>query len=228
MEIKIELDLPSIISQAVSAERIQPIVDKAIADAVKAAINDATGYRSEFQNAVISQMKDAMPHGIKIGDVAKFQHMINDAITNAVHGVNAATIQAAMKKAVDHVVPDVPERIKLSDLMQEAREGFHKGAGDAFYANYKPSEYGDGGGWLSLDSNENIRSSHNASIRLSINGDGSVYALKLDGKDIVPGSVPNVISHFDGLLMSMYVGRTSIDLDIDEYDVESLASEQYD
>jgi len=226
MEIKIELDLPSIISQAVSAERIQPIVDKAIADAVKAAINDATGYRSEFQNAVISQMKDAMPHGIKIGDVAKFQHMINDAITNAVHGANAATIQAAMKKAVDHVVPDVPERIKLSDLMQEAREGFHKGAGDAFYANYKPSEYG--GGWLSFDEDESISSSHSASIRLSIDDDGTVYALKLNGKSIVPGSVPDVIGQFDSLLLSMYVGRTSIDLDIDEYDVESLASEQYD
>lgn len=39
MEIKIELDLPAIVAQAVSADRIQPIVDKAIAEAVKDAIS---------------------------------------------------------------------------------------------------------------------------------------------------------------------------------------------
>jgi hypothetical protein len=63
MEIKIDLDLPSIIAQAVSAERIQPLVNKAIAEAVGAAIRDATDYSSPFRKALETQLKDAMPTG---------------------------------------------------------------------------------------------------------------------------------------------------------------------
>lgn len=52
MEIKIDLDFPSIIAHAVSAERIQPLVNKAIAEAVGAAIRDATDYSSPFRKAL--------------------------------------------------------------------------------------------------------------------------------------------------------------------------------
>lgn len=73
MEIKIDLDLPAIIANAVSAERIQPIVDKAIADAIKSAITDATGYRSAFSEALKAQLAEVLPHGLGLDDVAKFQ-----------------------------------------------------------------------------------------------------------------------------------------------------------
>ena len=121
MNINITLDIPTIISNAVTAERIQPIVDKAIGDAIKDAINDATGYRSEFREVLKKQIAEAMPHGIRLSDVAKFQHILNAALTNAVHGENAAAIKTALAKAVSSVMPEVPERIKLSELLEQAR-----------------------------------------------------------------------------------------------------------
>ncbi|PZP57453.1 MAG: hypothetical protein DI604_34755, partial [Delftia acidovorans] len=126
MEIKIELDLSAIVAQAVSAERIQPIVDKAIAEAVKDAINDATGYRSKFRDAMKEQLSEAMPHGLRIDDVAKFQQVLNAAVSSAVQGENAKSVQTAIKSAVGSFMPDLPARIKLSDLLQRARDGFHK------------------------------------------------------------------------------------------------------
>ncbi|MNL81981.1 hypothetical protein D3C87_2092390 [compost metagenome] len=72
------------------------------------------------------------------------------------------------------------------------------------------------------------RSQYSARIRLGVNKEGDVYSLKLDGKDITPSSRPDVIGRFDTMLMAMYVGRTRLEIDMDEDDVESAASEQYD
>lgn len=226
MQITIELDLPSIISQAVSAERIQPIVDKAIAEAVGSAIRDATNYSSPFRKALEEQLKEAMPHGLAIDDVAKFQLMANSAVTEAVKGANAETIKTAIAQGLKSSIPDVPERIKLSELIEKAREAFHKDQHEAFYAHYESSEYG--GGWLSLDSDESTRSEYSADIRLGINQRGEVFSLKLDGHDITPKSIPDAAGSFDGLLLALYVGRSSIDIDLDSDDVKSAAEAQYD
>ena len=241
MEIKIDLDLPSIISQAVSAERIQPIVDKAISDAVKSAIDDATGYRSAFRTALKDQLSTAMPHGLALDDVAKFQNILNEAINKLAQECNTSTVHAAIENAVKEVMPDVPAVIKMSELLKEARSGLHKEDHQAFYAYFEPNEYSSGGGLLFLDGDENPGSGgysgtrrsredqkYSASLRLAFNGEGDVYALRLDGKDVTPKSRPDIIGRFDSILMAMYVGRTRIEVDMDDDDVESAASEQWD
>lgn len=239
MEIKINLDIAGAIEKALTTDVLAPLVDKAITAAIKDAIEDATGYRSKFREAIKEQLATAMPHGLELDHVAKFQHILNAAMAQLVHAANSDTVQAAMIKAVKAVMPDVPTRIKLSELIKEARSGFHKEDHEAFYALLEESEYG--GGWLYLDSDEKpgdgLYSSsyksredrkYNADMRLAINKEGEVYALKLDGVDITPQKLPNAVGDFDGLLLSMYVGRTSIEIDIDADDVESLAAEQYD
>lgn len=220
MEIKIELDLPAIVAQAVSAERIQPIVDKAIAEAVKDAIGDATGYRSKF--------REAMPHGLRIDDVAKFQQVLNAAVSSAVQGENAKAVQAAITSAVGNFMPDLPTRIKLSVLLQQARSGFFKESHEAFYAELEMSEYSGGGGWLYLDGEESTRWKHSASMRLAFTREGQVYSLKLDDKVVTPMSLPNAVGEFEAILLALYVGRTTLEIDMDEHDVKSAASEQYD
>ena len=221
MKIDITLDMQSIISGAVSTDRLRPIVDKAISEAIKSAIDDATGYRSEFRVAIKKQLEQAMPHGLGVDDVARFQYVLNTALTEGVHGANNETIQTALRKAAHAAIPDVPARITLTDLMEEARSGLHKEDHEAFYANLEISSYG--GGWLALDSDENCRNKYAASIRISFNKEGEVYALKMDGKDIMPKSTPNVVGGFDALLMGMYVGRTALAIDLDDDDVETAA-----
>lgn len=227
MQIAIELDLPAIISQAVSAERIQPIVDKAITSAIESAVRDATGYGSAFSKALKEQLNGAMPHGLHLTDVAKFQHMVNAAVLEAVQGANAATIQAAIKVGISDALPEVPARIKLSELLNHAREGFHKEGHESFFACLKTAEY-SGGGHLYLDEDGGKRYPHGANIQVDFDKHGEVYALRFNGKQITAKSTPTIISHFEGLLMAMYTGRTTLEVDIDADDVESAAGEQYD
>lgn len=226
MEIKIKLDIPAIITNACSAERIQPLVDKAISEAIKDAINDATGYRSDFRKLLQSQLSESMPHGLGIDDCAKFQQVFNRAITEAVHGANAQTIQTAMQSALKGVIPDVPQRIKMTELLNVARQGFHKESHEAFYARLKLSEYG--GGWLYLDEDDGCRNEYSAHMNLAFNKEGEVYALKFEGRDMTPKSLPVAVGRFDGLLLSMYVGRTSLEIDMDEDEVEYAAQPEQD
>lgn len=236
----ITIDFEGAIARALAPEALEPILDKHLKAAITSAIDDATGYRSEFQKALKVQLSEALPHGLGIDDVAKFQHILNGALQAVMGEANGATIQAAMKKVVANVMPDVPAVVKMSELLKKARDGFNKDRNEPFYAYFEPSKY-DNGGWLYLDSNEkpgdtHYTSSHklredrkySAAHRLAINAEGEVYALKMDGKDILPASRPDVIGRFEGLLMAMYVGRTRVEIDMDDDDVESASAEQYD
>ena len=224
MKLEINLDLESALNKALSPEKMGPLLDAAVNAAIKCAIEEATGYRSEFRRALESQVKSVMPSGLDLGDVAKFSHVLNARIAAVVNAANNATIQAAMDKAVKAVIPDSPATIKLSELIKAAREGFHKEGHEDFYAHYRESEYG--GGWLALDSDSDCRSEHLAAIYLSISSDGNVYGLRMDSVPVTPASMPNPVGRLDGLLLSMYVGRTSIEMDIDADEVESLARDQ--
>lgn len=239
MNIAITLDLPGIIAQACTAERLQPLIDKAISEALKSAIGDATGYNSEFRKTMAAQLADALPHGLGADDVAKFQHVLNQAVTRHVHDANAATVQTSLDKLMGEVMPDVPKVVKLSELMKDVRAGLHKEQHEAFYAHWEPSPYG--GGHLYLDEDEHPGQSgygarnrdrkdvkYSAEHRISVTKDGEVYALRMDSKDVTPNSRPNVIGSFDTTLMAMYVGRTRLEVDIDDEEVASAAAAQYD
>lgn len=240
MELNIKLDIESAINAALQPEKLNPIVEKHITSAITEGIREATGYGSDFSKMLKEQLKTMLPHGLGEDDVAKFQHCLNQALRTVLHDANNAAIQTAMDKVMHEVMPDVKPVIKLSELMVLAREGFHKEKHDAFYAHFEPCEYSSGGGWLYLDSDAEVGKrtysssssvgdrKYSARHRLAVNGDGSVYALRLDGQDITPIARPDIIGAFDATLMAMYVGRTNLELDIDADDVSSAASEQYD
>ena len=201
-------------------------MDKAIGEAIKSAIDDATGYRSAFRESVKKQLAEAMPHGVSIDEVAKFQQVFNNALTSYVSGANADTIRVGLTKAMEQCTPTVPAKISLTQFMKDVREGFHKEDNECFFAEMEISEYGSG--HLYLDRDSRCRSKYRASIALAFTKDGEVYTVKMDGQQLTPKSVPNVISHLDGLLMAMYVGRTALEVDMDADDVSSAAQVNYD
>lgn len=220
MEIKINIDIQQIISEAVSSDVVSSMVAKAMVKAMEDAIREATGYGSEFSKTLKKQLIEALPHGLNLDDIAKFSHVLNSEIEKAIQGENNKTIQAALRQAVAHVVPETPSRIKLTELMKLARDGFHIEEGESFYAKMR-SAYG--GGTLYLDKDHAIKDRYRASIKLSFNEEGLVYALRLDGKDVMPNSNVQIIGKFEAILLSMYVGKTSLELDMDESDVEDAA-----
>lgn len=228
MQFNFEIDIEGIVAAAVAPDRIQPLLDTAITKALKDSLEDATGYNSEFRKLLKTQLAEALPHGLRIHDVAKFQHMLNIAVSNAVEGANAETLKAAFGKVAQSVMPEVPARIKLSELLEEARGGFHKDSHERFYARFEPCTYSIGGGRLYLDSDPDTRATYSAGTSLSFNGDGTIYALKLRGHDITPKSAPEAIGDFEGLLLAMYCGRTSLELDMDEDEVESACESKDD
>lgn len=240
MKIEITLDLEASLASALSPEKLAPILDKHIADAVTTAVRDATGYRSAFSEALKQQLAAAMPHGLKLDDVAKFQQVLNHSLAELVGGMNADAVNTALRKVAAEALPEVPAVVKLSDLLEAARDGFHKEEHEAFYAFWEPSKYG-GGGWLYLHDDPHPGSStssyrsydredtkYKAKYRLAVTAEGEVYALRLNDRQITPASRPDVIGHFDSILMSMYVGRTRLEVDMDDDEVESASAEKCD
>lgn len=236
MQLTIELDLEAAVAAALSPAKLAPILDKHVLDAVTTAVRDATGYGSTFSKNLKEQFAEALPHGLSIDDVAKFQQVLNQSITSLARGLGNDAIHAALHKAAAETLPDIPAVLKLSELIDAARDGFHKDKHEAFYAMWEPNERGNGGGHLYLDSDADFgessryggKSKYSAARQLAVNEGGEVYTLKLDGREFTPASRPDVITRFDSILMCMYVGRTRLDVDIDAGDVASAASEQYD
>lgn len=236
MKLEINLDLEAAVAAALSPEKLAPILDKHLADAIKSAISDVTGYRSKFSEALKEQLAAALPHGLKLDDVAKFQQVLNQSLASLVGGMNADAINAALAKVAKEACPDVPASIKLSELLEEVRGRFDKDENkEAFYALWEPNQYGGGHLYLNNDQLEKSASlygrsssKYDARYQLAVTAEGEVYTLRLDGRQVTPASRPDVIGHFDSILMSMYVGRTRLEVDIDADDVEEAAAEKYD
>ncbi len=237
MDLIISIDLEKAISSALAPDKLAPILDKHINEAISSAVREATDYNSEFRKGIKEQMKAALPHGLGIDDMVKFQHVLNASLRSVLQGANEDTITAALKQCVEEVMPDVPAELKLSKLLEEAREGFGKERHEPFYAFWEPSDYGGGNlyldreerpskGYGGHDSRESVK--YNAEFNLALNSEGEVYAMKLRGKDLTPSSRPTVITRFDSILMAMYVGRTKLIVDMDDDDVESASGEQWD
>ena len=238
MELKVNIDLEAAVAQALAPEKLQPILDKHIIGAITSAIDDATGYRSTFRTVLKDQLAAAMPHGIEIADVAKFQHVLNEVLRNAVHGQNATALNTALEKAAASVMPDMPATLKLSQLMEDARHGLHVEEREAFYALFE-QEYGFSHLYLDRETNKGSRygsgtsgtsetKKYAADYRLDFNEEGRCYSMKLDGKQVTPGSLPNAVGGFEGTLLALYVGRTRLEFDMNSDGVASAASEQYD
>lgn len=226
MEIKLNLDVNEIISSAVSTDIVKPIIEKAIKSVIENAICSATGHNSAFRKGIEQQIKEAMPCSIQIDDVAKFHQVALAELNQAVHGANSEIIKDLFKETFSRMIPNVPAQVKLSDLIKSARNNFYNGA-EGFYACLEEdSKYG--GGWFSLDNDPDCRSDYLAKIRLGFNKDGDVFSLRLDNENITPNSRPDIISKFDATLLSMYVGKTSLIIDINADEVEELAQSQED
>lgn len=242
MQFTFELDIEGIVAQATAPEKIQPLLDKAITEALKSAISDATGYNSQFRKRLTEQLQTALPHGLGISELAKFQQIANDLISKAAHDTNAETLRIALKGVLDLIGCEAPASIKLSELLEMAREDFNKENGEAFYAYMEPSGTTDGYYHLYFDSDPSpgpspygIRATserdsrkYSAAFSMAVNPEGDVYSMKLEGKDLTPSSRPTVISHFDSLMLCLYTGRTRIEADLDADGVEHAAAEKYD
>lgn len=226
MKIEIDLDLAGIIASATSTEKLQPLVDKAVSEALKSAISDATGYNSEFRKALTEQLKTAMPHGLSIAEAAKFQLMANTAVTEMVQGANAETLRTAITKGLEGVLPDVPDSIKLSELLEMARGGLHKERHEGFYARLEVTSYGFA--HIYIDSDEGCRHQYQAKTQIDVSKDGNVYNMKLDGQPLKQRSLPTVIGCWEGTLLAMYVGRTELVIDMDADEVEYAAGPKED
>lgn len=230
------IDFQGALDRALAPAVINPILDKHIGRAIDAVILDATGYRSEFQKALGEQLSAALPHGLGLDDVAKFQHILNGAMNRLVSESNRAAIETAMQKAVGALLPDTPTVLKLSDFMQDARSGLHVDGNEPFYAYLEETDYGFT--HISLDSKERPGdygrtadredAKYKAAYQLSVSKDGDVYSLRLNDKLVTPSSLPDVVGSFDAALMAMYVGRTRLEIDMDDDDMRSLSAEQYD
>lgn len=229
------IDFQGALDRALAPAVINPILDKYIGKAIEDAIKEATGYRSEFQKALGEQLATAFPHGLHIDDVAKFQQVLNWSISKMVGDANRAAIEASMQKVVGLLLPDIPAIVKLSEFMNGVREGLWVDGNDPFYAYLEKSS----GGYthIYLDKNEHpgLKSflerddvKYQAAYQLGVLKDGDVYSLKLKGTLITPSSMPDVVGCFDAALMAMYVGRTRLEIDMDDDGMRRLSAEQYD
>lgn len=228
LNLSIDIDLESVLAKALSAEKLEPIINKYLAEAVTSAVESATGYRSEFRKKLAEQLISVLPHGLESGDVVKFQHILNKAMTDVVNCKNQDAVTLALEHAVKRVMPDSPTAVKMSELLKEARSYFGTEPTESFFAYYETDPSGEG--WLYLDSdltagygNDITAVKYRAKYQLAFNSTGRVDSLQLDNVE-VSNSYPAVVSMFETTLMAMYVGRTTLEVDMTPEEVIEAAA----
>lgn len=240
---KFEIDLEAAVARALSPEVLMPVLDKHLQKALDSAIGDSFSWNSDFQKALKEQLNQLIPHGLQVDDIARFQHVLNARLTEYVGAANKKTVDTAIKYLQETVLKDLPAKIKITELMEEARSAFHKESHECFYAYLEgPDEHDyftlylhgdDTPGLNKYSSSYSSRrfdrrdARYSADFRLSCNKDGEVYSLKFEGKHLKPFDLPNAQGRFDAMLLALYTGRCSLDMEgMDDDDITSLAGEQ--
>src|SRR4051812_19993773 len=96
------------------------IINEKIGSAVKSAVDSALGYNSDFRKQLDAAVAGAMQLTSRI-DLPSYNQSIITIATQMVEGMSKKAIQTQVAKRLENILQPVPEKIFLSELVEQYR-----------------------------------------------------------------------------------------------------------
>lgn len=236
MELKLNIDLDTIITNAVnsalSPEAVQETIGGLAKSAVEKALESSLGYNSDFRNAIAEQIKAAMP----VGDYAipRYHDYILKAVQEAVADTQQELAQRMIPEQVKKLVAfDPPKEIEITALLTILVEGFrdyNDERNHTFIAETSDSYNRRSIDIYADDQPHRDKYSCDFQIRLKeMERDSGLYEIWcLRDSDSTKDKRRFISCRFnsDALMLNLYTARTKIKVgDFDEFDIDELAQE---
>lgn len=219
--------MQQIVESYLCSDAALQVIGKAVEETFKRQIQEQIGgHHSEFRK----QLDEGILKALKINgsiDVPSYNDAILKVIERQVRGATEQAIERQVASRIKSLLQPVPEKIKLSELLEQYRRHLRDKAMGGCTCSTEGRfgvtiEYRDG--WVYLTVWEDIadkRSNRTPSFRMAIYRSKS-YSLSIDGHgDAKRAMFVGPLYEFEKMLFQIHAAQTEIELDIVEGDVDT-------
>lgn len=231
MEIKIDLEkqIADAVAAAIAPERIGELIQKNVSAVVDDAVKSAFSYSSPFRKLAEASIAQLMPHELRLGEQANWNHFITQAITERVTAFNDQRLKEAIAPVLDKLLETPPESILLSELVRMlVKQWRERGdSGGAHSLKVEESNTSDGYKEISI-SKGRLLSTYSADVRLRVDRDNRVWAINLNGDDLAKQKFAGPYFNVEQKLFQLYACKTKIEIDVRDIDDIDLEFDEND
>lgn len=214
---QIDINIEQIVAESVAAalapEKIQPIIQKNLDEAVKDAITEQFSWRSPFREMLKEKLAGVMP--TDIDDLARY----GDLVVKSVKGMLAESQQQAIRQTIEEklasMLKPLPSSMKLSELIAKLTEHFadsYEREGSLSPTFHAEEPDATNGYWDFCADPRSDVSKYGCAIKMRFDKEGTCWSLKMEDRDakaLILG--PSFAA--DALVLNLYTGGIKIERD---------------
>lgn len=229
---ELNIDIESVVAQAVAAalapERLQPIITKQVEKAVDNAIEEQFGYRAPFRKLLEEKMAAAMPTNME--DLGRFSDLVLKVISAKLHEAQAEAVAQIIQPKLDAMLKPLPPTMKLSELVAKLLPDLaddYRRNGDS-----QPTiivEHNDGldGYWRLYIDSRGDRDKYSCRLQIAFDKEGKAYSLRIGDEKMEKALLIGPTYNADALLLQIYTCGITIELDQTDFSDVYYEGEDY-
>jgi hypothetical protein len=224
------------LSSALDPDRISELLRNKMVEVVESAINDQFSWRSDFQKLLATEIAKAMP--TEVEGLGRFSDVVVKAVTESVNAHQSEFVQKAVADRLKSMLKPLPGQMKLSDVVQQIIDAFdeHDRDGSESPTVIFERSSGSTSGYAQLyidprSGRDRYGCKFNARLHPVEDDNHDVlvcWALEMDDGKLENKRFIGPAFNAEALLLNLYTGQVSIEVDQTNFDDVYYSSEIYD
>jgi hypothetical protein len=218
-ELNIEATVQAAIEEALAPATLRTKITELVGKVVDNALSDQFRSYGDFGKLVSAAIKTTIPHEVSINGAARFDHTLKQAIERRLATYNDQRMTEVLQPMLDSILEIPPAEIKLSKLVQDAKEGWadhHRRDGDnEMTVIVEQTSYGSR--WVHMDPRTR-RSKYECQVRIGVSdSDGKMFGLKIDGQEVSKTLFAGDFYSFERDLFALFTRGAKLTVDVDDF-----------
>lgn len=219
MQLNIDIQgmLADAMNNALSPEKLQPIIQSNIERALKDCIEDQLGYRAPFRELLKTKMAEVMPTDIE--GLGMFSDLVMKVIREKLNSSQNDFIAQAIQPQLESLLRPLPATMKVSQLANQLLEYFseayeREGGQPTFIID---DDSNVDGYWRFYADPRESSSKYSCKIQMAFNKEGECYSMKLDEREPSKCLLIGQGYGADALALNIYTGKVKIQMDSNDF-----------
>ena len=233
---QIDLDIENMLADAVrnalSPEKMQPIIEANVSKAVRSAIEEQFRYSSPFDKLLKDSVSAVMPTSLE--DMGRLGDLVLKTVMATVNETQVDFVQRAVEAKMKSMLQALPAKMTLSALVGMLVKEFDEPDNYERKECSRPSiivkkaDYPVSGYWSLAFDPEEGKGEYSCRVRAAFTQEGRCYSLHIQGEDVKKALLISTTYSADALMLQLYIGGVEVELDKEDFEDVEYSSGNFD
>lgn len=204
----------------VASGAIEQAIEKQLADTISSAIRDHLREYSDFGKAIKLKVQQAVGVDLERLDLPSYNELILQIIRRQTDGLLQSEAAKQLESNMAELLKAAPAEMTLEQLVEGFIQQFKEDRAGESFSLHVERNYGST--YVSFDK-EAGKSEYRCAYRLSVDKDGKVYSITVDGQDAQKTMFMGPFYSFERDLFRLYAAKSKLIIapDATAYDFET-------